>query len=91
MVGSQLLIDAVTAFLGETSNDHLELDRTELTSRRIFVSSQEVAGHRLRDLPLRQRFEAVVTRVRRGDVVFSPGETRSCRRETVSAWLHRLN
>lgn len=72
VVGSPAALDAVTAFLGETSNDHLELDRTELDFRRIFVSSQEVAGHRLRDLPLRQRFEAVVTRVRRGDVEFLP-------------------
>ncbi len=72
VVGSPAALDAVTSFLGETSNDHLELDRTELDFRRIFVSSPEVAGHRLRDLPLRQRFEAVVTRVRRGDVEFLP-------------------
>jgi len=72
VVGSPEALDEVTGFLGETSPDHLELDRTELDFRRIFVSSPEVAGHRLRDLPLRQRFEAVVTRVRRGDIEFLP-------------------
>ncbi len=76
VVGAREDLDKVTAYLGEESNDRLELDRSELDYRRIFVSNPKVAGHRLRDLNLPQQFGAVVTRVRRGDVEFMPhGDT----------------
>ncbi len=76
VVGTREELDRVTVRLGETCDERLELDRSELDFRRIFVSSREVTGRRLRDLDLRQRFGAVVTRIRRGDVEFLPhGET----------------
>ncbi len=76
IVGALEDIERVTAFLGEESREHLELDRTELDYRRIIVSNPKVAGHRLRDLNLPQQYGAVVTRVRRGDVEFLPhGDT----------------
>jgi putative transport protein len=75
-VGAQEELDRVTAFLGEESGEHLELDRSELDYRRIIVSNPKVAGHPLRDLNLPQQYGAVVTRVRRGDVEFLPhGDT----------------
>jgi putative transport protein len=75
-VGDPEDLDQVESFLGKRSDERLELDRSELDFRRIFVSSSAVAGHRLRDLDLRQRFGAVATRIRRGDVDLLPhGET----------------
>jgi putative transport protein len=69
-------LDKVTAYFGEESHDRIELDRTEMDYRRIFVSNPIIAGHRLRDLNLLQQFGAIVTRVRRGDVDFLPrGDT----------------
>lgn len=67
---------AVAAALGEPTDDHLEDDRSELDFRRIFVSSPEVTGHRLRDLHLPAKYGAIVTRIRRGDLEFLPkGDT----------------
>jgi putative transport protein len=75
-VGSNEELDQVTEFLGEQSDEQLDLDRTQLDVRRVFVSNQKIVGHRLRDLNLPQQFGAVLTRVRRGDVEFVPnGDT----------------
>ncbi|HEX6289551.1 MAG TPA: aspartate:alanine exchanger family transporter [Herpetosiphonaceae bacterium] len=69
-------VAAVTGLLGSVSDEHLEADRSEFDFRRVFVSSPEIAGRRLRDLNLPQRFDAFVTRVRRGDSEFvARGET----------------
>ncbi|MBL8056764.1 MAG: hypothetical protein JNK29_08700 [Anaerolineales bacterium] len=72
IVGAPEEIEHVTAALGETAQEHLELDRSELDYRRIFVSSSKVAGRRLRDLNLPQQYGALVTRVRRGDLDLLP-------------------
>ncbi|MDZ7267616.1 MAG: transporter [candidate division KSB1 bacterium] len=76
VVGTAEDLERVTAALGEVSNEHLDLDRSQLDYRRIFVSNPRVAGHRLRDLNLPQQYGAVITRVRRGDLEFLPhGDT----------------
>jgi putative transport protein len=67
VVGTSENIDRVTQALGEASTERLDADRRELDYRRMFVSSPTIAGQRLRDLHLMERFGAVVTRVRRGD------------------------
>jgi putative transport protein len=68
LVGTPEDLKKVTAFLGEESDEHLDLDRTEFDFRRMFVSNPSVVGHRLGDLNLTTQFGAVATRVRRGDV-----------------------
>jgi putative transport protein len=76
VVGTMEALDQVTADLGEDCNERIELDRTQIDYRRVFVSNPKVAGHRLRDLNLPQQFGALVTRVRRGDIEFLPqGDT----------------
>lgn len=91
-VGAIEELDKVTAFLGEPSEEKLELDRRELDYRRFFVSNPTVAGHRLRDLNLPQQFGAVVTRVRRGDVEFLPhGDTILELGDRVRVLTHREN
>jgi putative transport protein len=47
-------------------------DRSQLDYRRIFVSNPAVCGKTLRQLGMFNNFEAIVTRVRRGDTDFIP-------------------
>ncbi|MGH7492833.1 MAG: aspartate:alanine exchanger family transporter [bacterium] len=76
VVGAREELELVTAQLGEPSEEKIDLDRSHLDYRRIFVSNSKVAGQRLRDLNLPQQFGAVITRVRRGDIEFLPhGDT----------------
>ncbi len=70
VVGPHKDVSAVAQVLGEVSGEHLEADRREFDFRRVFVSQPTLAGRRLRDLDLPQRFGAFVTRVRRGDQDF---------------------
>jgi putative transport protein len=64
----------VAAYLGEQSSEHIGLDRSEYDYRRIFVSNTHVAGRTIGELRLQEKFGAVITRVRRGDVDFLPHE-----------------
>jgi putative transport protein len=74
-IGPPSELERVTAFLGETSGEKIDLDRSHLDHRRILVSNPDVAGQMLRSLNLPQQFGALVTRVRRGDVEFAPEGT----------------
>lgn len=53
--------------LGRPAIDEPWLDRSEIDFRRITLSKSEYVGRQLRELGLDQRFDAVVSRVRRGD------------------------
>jgi putative transport protein len=76
VVGDAEEVDKAVDALGVTTNDPLELDRHTLDFRRVFVSNPRVAGKPLRSLSLPERFGAIVTRVRRGDVDLLPhGDT----------------
>lgn len=76
VIGTQSALSAVLAVVGVPSDVRIELDRSKVDYRRIFVSNPKVAGHALRDLDLPQHFGAVVTRLRRGDVELVPtGDT----------------
>jgi putative transport protein len=72
VVGAPAELDRVQASLGRASADRLELSREEMDSRYAVVSSHDVAGRRLREMALPERFGALVTRVRRGDVEIVP-------------------
>jgi putative transport protein len=58
--------------IGEPAEEQLELDRSDLDFRRVFVSEPALFGRTLSDLQLLDRFGAIVTRVRRGDVDVLP-------------------
>jgi putative transport protein len=76
VVGPPKDLAAAVAFLGEPAAEKLSFDRRQIDIRRIFVSRPDVAGKRLADLALPQRFGALVSRVRRGDSDLLPnGET----------------
>jgi putative transport protein len=66
-IGTTENLERVTRILGEISPEQLDADRSMLDYRRIFVSNANIAGHRIADLRLMERFGAIVTRVRRGD------------------------
>ncbi|MBI5029354.1 MAG: transporter [Chloroflexi bacterium] len=70
VVGASVDLEQVTTDLGEVSQEQLNLDRSELDFRRIFVSNSQLAGKRVRDLNLSKQYGAIITRVRRGDVEF---------------------
>ena len=76
-IGTTENLEHVTRILGEVSPERLEVDRSTLDYRRMFVSNAKIAGHRIVDLHLMERFGAVVTRVRRGDSdLLAHGDTR---------------
>jgi putative transport protein len=67
VVGAAEELERVVAVLGELGDAGLALERARMDFRRMFVSSPAVAGKRLRDLHLIEKYGALVTRVRRGD------------------------
>ncbi len=77
LVGTQEDTQAAGAQIGRPSEHSLVEDRSEYDFRRVFVSNYDIIGRRLRDIKIDDRFGALVTRVRRGDVdVLAGGETR---------------
>lgn len=77
LIGPDDALEAVTRALGDTACDeHLEFDLSEYDKRRLFVSSVQAVGKRLRDLNILEQYGALVTRIRRGDLELLPnGET----------------
>lgn len=68
VLGAPENVDRIAVELGEPTDVRLDLDRTLLDYRRIFVSNPEMAGRALASLRLPQRHGALITRVRRGDI-----------------------
>jgi len=71
VVGDEDALERARHLFGEPTEEQIELDRSELDFRRIFVSSQEVVGTRIGDLDL-AHLKAAITRVRRGDIDVVP-------------------
>lgn len=69
ITGTQSDRDKAIKILGELSDEHLENDRSEYDFRRIFVSNPDIAGKKVSELDL-NKFGAIITRIRRGDVDF---------------------
>lgn len=68
IIGSPEDVLDVAKSLGEVCDEHLELDLSQYDRHRIIVSSKHIAGRKIRELRLPQRFGAMITRVKRGDV-----------------------
>jgi putative transport protein len=68
VVGSAEELGEVIEILGHKSKNMLDTDRSIFDVRRIFVSRPDVVGVPLSTLDLQSKFNAVVTRIRRGDV-----------------------
>jgi putative transport protein len=70
IVGGPEDVDAAAALLGTVVDEHLDFDRSNYDFRRIFVSHGDVVGRKIGDLKLPEKYDAIITRVRRGDVDF---------------------
>ncbi len=68
VVGAGSTVAAFCRDVGMRSDRHLPLDRSALDFRRVLVSDRRLAGERLSELHLEDRFGVSVTRLRRGDV-----------------------
>jgi putative transport protein len=68
LVADEEEIERVTLLIGKNVPFRLSSDRSEYDTRRIFVSNPDIAGERLSTLNLNERFAAIITRVRRGDI-----------------------
>lgn len=68
LVADEEEIERVTLLIGKNMPFRLSSDRSEYDTRRIFVSNPDIAGERLSTLNLNERFAAIITRVRRGDI-----------------------
>jgi putative transport protein len=92
VVGGEIALERAQQIFGETTDARIEEDRSELDYRRVFVSSKEVIGKRIRDLDLPNRLSATITRLRRGDVDVVPApETRLELGDRVRVLTRRSN
>jgi len=67
VTGTQEEIDKVADYIGEKMEFDISYDRKKYDVRRIFVSNPNVVGRTISSLNLHQKFDTVVTRIRRGD------------------------
>ncbi|GLH72545.1 putative transporter [Geothrix limicola] len=76
VVGSPEDLASVVARIGERSHVELDRDMSALDATRVFVSNRDVVGVPLSKLDLMNKYQAIITRVRRGDLWFVPdGDT----------------
>ncbi len=68
IIGSVETLDKVQRELGELSTNILKHDRRKYDVRRIFVSNEHMAGRTISSLNLTEKYNAVITRIRRGDM-----------------------
>ncbi len=68
VVGREEDLNEIIALLGKESEEELTRDHSIYSHHRIFVSNPQVAGKRIASLNLTEKYSAIITRVRRGDV-----------------------
>lgn len=68
VVGDEEEVERIAGIMGKLLPFRLSFDRTEYDTRRIFVSNPKIAGERLSTLNLNEKYAAIITRVRRGDI-----------------------
>ncbi len=72
LVGSSSNLNKLKSFFGEDIVSDLSTDRAFLDFRRIFVSNKNIIGITIRELDLHNKFNATITRVKRGDSEIIP-------------------
>lgn len=76
LVGARKELQEIGALLGKVVAYDKAEDSGGYDIRRVFVSNPEVAGQTLASLNLPERYQAIITRVRRGDVdLLARGDT----------------
>lgn len=67
LVGLPWAVRDAAATLGRELDDRLEDDRSVVDFRRFLLSSPDIAGRTVAELRIPERFDGLITRVRRGD------------------------
>lgn len=67
VVGNEDELARIIGDIGTKADTELDLDRTQFDVRRIFVSNPKVIGRTIASLQIDKKFNAVITRIRRGD------------------------
>lgn len=76
IVGGEEEIEEAIHVLGKRTQSHLDFDRSKFDVRRIFVSNYRIAGKSIGSLNLNEKYNAVISRIRRGDVeILATSET----------------
>jgi putative transport protein len=76
LVGNQSELKQAVKVMGEASKNHLSDDRSEYDIQDLFVSNPEVAGQRIANLNLNERYSVLITRIQRGDIqLLASGDT----------------
>lgn len=76
VVGTKDELDQVEKTLGVETENSLIYDRKEYDIVRIFVSNPDVVGRALSSLNIQEKYQAVITRIRRGDIeMLAKGDT----------------
>jgi len=76
IAGSEEDIELVTKDLGIKYHSDIAYDRTKYDVRRIFVSNPKLAGRSIASLNIGEKYNAVISRIRRGDVeMLATGKT----------------
>lgn len=68
VIGDREEVEAVAEKLGEILPFQLSFDQSEYSTHRIFVSNDKIVGQKLAALNFNERFSALITRVKRGDI-----------------------
>ncbi len=68
LVGNKTELNEVIEVLGVKYKSTLDFDRTLFDVRRIFISNTHVVGRTIASLNIPEKYNAIITRIRRGDV-----------------------
>jgi len=72
VVGSREEVGRAVRILGREAEVSLQHDISRIDAARVFVSNADTIGRPLRELQLPERYEGIITRLRRGDRWFVP-------------------
>jgi len=68
VIGSPRQLDIIQDMIGVESDNQISYDRKEYDVRRIFVSNERIVGRTISSLNLNEKYSAIITRIRRGDM-----------------------
>ena len=76
LVGNKDDLNDAIEKIGKRAHSHLAYDRTQYDVRQIFVSNVDTVGKTLASLNINEKYNAIITRIRRGDIeMLATGET----------------
>ncbi len=71
-VGTREALDRCRVALGQEETGRRKRPRRQVVLRRVMVTKRDVVGKQLQELGLEERFDAVVTKIRRSGVTLTP-------------------